>query len=107
MTKKPIITGSRDADFHKILEQIGDVLDASRSEAPPAAPMSPTRLRECLDAIGWTQRGLAWQLDVHETRTRRWASGRYPVPPQVAGWLECIAEFHEQHPPPPPEEIET
>ena len=28
--------------------------------------MTPTRLRECLDAIGWTQRGLARMLGRQE-----------------------------------------
>jgi plasmid maintenance system antidote protein VapI len=62
--------------------------------------VTPDRLRECLDLIGWTQRGLADHLGVHETRTRRWAAGHYPVPPEVALWLERLAKAHADNPAP-------
>jgi ribosome-binding protein aMBF1 (putative translation factor) len=62
--------------------------------------MTPERLAECLETIGWTVHGLAAQLGLHETRTRRWASGRYPVPDEVARWLEKLAAFHERNQPP-------
>ena len=54
--------------------------------------MTPARLDECLALIGWTQRGLAKRLGLHETRVRRWANGMYPVPDDVAGWLERRAQ---------------
>jgi DNA-binding transcriptional regulator YdaS (Cro superfamily) len=57
--------------------------------------MTPHRFHECLDAIGWSQRALADRLGVHETRTRRWASGRYPIPANVAVWLGTHAQRHE------------
>lgn len=60
--------------------------------------MTPERFRECLAAIGWTQHGLAAVLGVHETRPRRWATGRYEIPPAVAEWLERLAETHEAYP---------
>ena len=60
--------------------------------------MSPTRLRECLDALGWSQRGLADILGLHETRVRRMARGLLPVPPEVAEWLETLAAVHLAHP---------
>jgi ribosome-binding protein aMBF1 (putative translation factor) len=60
--------------------------------------MTPTRLRECLDLIGWSQRALADTLGLHETRVRRWATGRYPVPDNVAAWLERLAKAHAAHP---------
>lgn len=60
--------------------------------------MTPDRIREALAAIGWSQRQLADTLGVHETRTRRWASGRLQIPPAVAAWLEMLAHTHERHP---------
>lgn len=62
--------------------------------------MTPARLRECLDLLGWSQRELANQIGLHETRTRRWASGRYPVPPPVEQWLERLVACHAANPPP-------
>lgn len=60
--------------------------------------MTPTRLRECLAALGWSQRGLADHLGVHETRVRRMARGALPIAPEVAAWLELLAELHLAHP---------
>lgn len=60
--------------------------------------MTPTRLRECLDALGWSQRCLAETLGLHETRVRRWARGSLDIPKNVVGWLERLAETHEAHP---------
>jgi len=60
--------------------------------------MTPDRFRECLAAIGWSQRGMARQLGIHETRPRRWASGRYSIPEDVADWLERLAKTHEKEP---------
>lgn len=62
--------------------------------------MTPTRLRECLEALGWSQRGLADKLGVHETRARRWARGTLEVPPEVAEWLDKLARTHEAYPMP-------
>lgn len=62
--------------------------------------MTPTRFHECLDAIGWSQRALAKRLGIHDTRPRRWASGWYPIPSNIAAWLETVARFHEAHPAP-------
>lgn len=63
--------------------------------------MTPTRLRECLQACDWTQRGLARLLGRDEGSVRQWARGAVRVPDDVAEWLEKVARFHERHPPPP------
>lgn len=60
--------------------------------------MTPDRLRYCLDTIGWTQHQLAGILGLHETRTRRWAAGKYAIPPNVAEWLERLADAHATFP---------
>ena len=62
--------------------------------------MTPERFSECLETIGWTQRGLAARLEIDEHQTRRWASGRYPVPGPVATWLERLTRTHERNPAP-------
>lgn len=62
--------------------------------------MTPDRLRASLAALHWTQRGLASILGVDERRVRRWATGEYPVPVDVAAWLETLAQFHERNPAP-------
>jgi hypothetical protein len=64
--------------------------------------MTPDEYRGALEAIGWTEHGLSRQLRVHETRTRRWGSGReqYPIPDPIAAWLLKLAAFHRAHPPP-------
>jgi len=59
--------------------------------------LSPDEFRACLDTIGWSQRNLARRLAIHHTRTERMATGRYPVPPEVATWLRVMAAFHSSH----------
>jgi ribosome-binding protein aMBF1 (putative translation factor) len=61
---------------------------------------TPTQLREWLDAIGWTQRGLAAQLDCDERMVRRWFNGEWKMPPSVAAWLKRIAAAHTSNPAP-------
>jgi plasmid maintenance system antidote protein VapI len=62
--------------------------------------MSPTRFRECLDSLEWSQRGVARVLDRHEGTVRQWARGAVQIPADVAAWLETLAQHHERHPPP-------
>lgn len=62
--------------------------------------MTPTRLRECLAALHWTQRGLAAILGCSDSLTRRWAAGNDTVPPAVAAWLEELTAAHAAHPVP-------
>lgn len=62
--------------------------------------MTPDRLRECLAALEWTQRGLARVLDRDEGTVRQWARGAVQIPEDVASWLDGLARHHESHPPP-------
>jgi transcriptional regulator with XRE-family HTH domain len=62
--------------------------------------MSPTRLRECLEALNWTQRGLARVLERQEGTVRQWARGVVQIPADVAAWLDKLAHYHERNPPP-------
>jgi transcriptional regulator with XRE-family HTH domain len=62
--------------------------------------MSAGRLRNCLEALGWSLRHLARVLDINFTTVRRWAAGTQEVPPPIAAWLEILARCHETNPPP-------
>jgi DNA-binding transcriptional regulator YiaG len=62
--------------------------------------MTPTRLRECLDLLWLSQRGLATVLNRQEGTVRQWARGAVQIPDDVAAWLEKLARFHERNPPP-------
>ena len=59
--------------------------------------MTPTEFRRAMETIGWTQRGLATLLGVHETRTRRWASGAILIPEDIAKWLAGLARLKARH----------
>ena len=62
--------------------------------------MTPTRLRECLDALRWSQRGLADALGRPEGTVRQWARGAVRIPDDVGEWLEKAGRWHEKNPPP-------
>ena len=62
--------------------------------------MTPTRLRECLALLRWSQRGLADALDRPEGTVRQWARGAVQIPADVAAWLEVRAKHAERHPAP-------
>jgi len=62
--------------------------------------MTPDRLRTCLTALHWSQRGLADILGVQERQVRRWATGEYDMPASIAVWLERAAQWHAENPPP-------
>lgn len=74
-------------------------------EPPPQ--MTPTRLRECIEILGWSQRGLARMLGRDEGTARQWARGATRIPDDVAAWLERLARFHERNPPPARDRNET
>lgn len=62
--------------------------------------MTPTRLRECLALLRWSQRGLADALERAEGTVRQWARGTVDIPPEVESWLERLAICAEENPPP-------
>ena len=62
--------------------------------------MTPTEFRECLDALHWTQRGLARILGRPEGTVRQWARGAVRIPPDVAAWLDALTAAHLANPPP-------
>jgi hypothetical protein len=62
--------------------------------------MTPTRLRECLEILHWTQRGAADVIGCADRMVRLWAAGGEPVPPEIATWLEALAAAHQANPVP-------
>jgi hypothetical protein len=66
--------------------------------------MTPTRYRECLAALGLSQRGLAPLLRCSDRLPRSWATGREPIPQVISDWLEAWVANKLAHPDPPPPE---
>ena len=62
--------------------------------------MTPTRLRECLALLFWSQRRLAEIIGWSEGTVRNWALGRQAIPADVAKWLERLAKHAAAHPAP-------
>ena len=64
---------------------------------PPA--MSGDRIRELLDALGWSQNQLAgWLGLAHHWKVKQWCNGQAVVPDNVAAWLEAAGGFLVDHP---------
>jgi plasmid maintenance system antidote protein VapI len=64
--------------------------------------MTPERLREILDALGWNKTALARRLGMSRERSAaEWISGHRPIPDAIADWLELMFR-HQQTAPPPP-----
>lgn len=62
--------------------------------------MTASAFRAHLEALGWTQRGLAGLLGVAHNTVHRWALDQAKIPPRIAVWLEAMAEHMKAHPPP-------
>jgi hypothetical protein len=62
--------------------------------------MIPDQLRAALRDLHWSQRGLAEILRCDDRLVRRWITGELTVPPDVAGWLQDLADLHSALPPP-------
>jgi transcriptional regulator with XRE-family HTH domain len=73
-----------------------------RAGTTPPGRDAATRLRECLEALRWSQRELAAALGCNDRLVRRWTVGApsYAVPESVGEWLELLATTHIRHPPP-------
>ena len=54
--------------------------------------MTPTRLTQCMDALGLDQEGLARLLDYDVRSVRRWASGAGAIPRVIAILLELMTQ---------------
>lgn len=63
-----------------------------------SAPMTADELRDCLDALQWSQTGLAGYLDRDPGTVRQWARGKREIPLVVAVWLREISAPLLAHP---------
>lgn len=61
--------------------------------------MTPERLKECLDLLGWSGRHLAEMTARDPKQVRRWLAGTR-IPEDVAAWVESRARDAERNPPP-------
>lgn len=62
--------------------------------------MTPTQLRDCLETLSWTQRGLARIVGWDESTVRKWARGGAEIPRDVGMWLAERARLAKCTPPP-------
>lgn len=62
--------------------------------------MTSERFTQRLEVIGWPAREVARRLDLPWKRVCLWMNGRYPVPDEVAAWIEQLATAHERTPVP-------
>lgn len=62
--------------------------------------MTPTRFRECLRSIRWTSVDIVNALQCDLAWIESLESGEIAIPEDVAVWLEKIACFHIENPPP-------
>ena len=53
--------------------------------------ITPADLRDALARIGWSGRELARRANVADGTVRNWASGKYPIPPDLALRLTALA----------------
>jgi hypothetical protein len=61
--------------------------------------MSPERLAECIEALGWSKLYLAQMTGRDHKQVRRWMAGAR-IPPEIAQWVEARARHAERTPPP-------
>ena len=62
--------------------------------------MTSAAFRRHIEALGWTQRGLAALLGVSHNTVHRWALDQAVIPDRYADWIEDVARFIKQRPPP-------
>jgi hypothetical protein len=62
--------------------------------------LTPTRRRECLALLRWTQRGLAAVIGWDEGTVRRWLRHDGEAPAEIDAWLERRAQAMADDPPP-------
>lgn len=63
--------------------------------------MTADEMRECMAAIGWSQRMFALVLNGGDRNgIREMMNGEVPIPHDIADWLQRLARYHQANPPP-------
>jgi transcriptional regulator with XRE-family HTH domain len=83
-----------------MLRGIDHGLPDMRRERMLPSMMSPERFVELRRTIGWTRRELARLMGCSENVLRQMEASAQGIPPILARWLERLARYHEQNPPP-------
>lgn len=64
-----------------------------------AMPMSPTRLRDRLDVLGWGINQLARRIDLGSSSAQQMARDKRVIPDNLAAWVEIRAAVWSTMPP--------
>jgi len=62
--------------------------------------MTPALFAVALELVGWSKRQLATMLGCDHNLPARWAAGTAPIPPEIARWLDRLAQAHIANPVP-------
>ncbi|MCP1243866.1 helix-turn-helix domain-containing protein [Acetobacter lambici] len=62
--------------------------------------MTPERLKECLELIGWSQHELAKRVEADKQLVSEWVLGTSDIPASIAAWLETLGQIHAKFPNP-------
>ena len=62
--------------------------------------MTAEAFNAALEALRWSQRGVADALGCDVKIVHRYAHGIADIPDSIALWLATLAEFHVKNPPP-------
>ena len=91
----PLDAPERPAHGVEAPEAVTHAPDPSLASVPPGK-----RLALALKTLRWTYGTLAIELGLSPSTTRNWGLGRQPLPAAVLRWVELLAEFHRNVPPP-------
>ncbi|QCE34399.1 helix-turn-helix domain-containing protein [Acetobacteraceae bacterium] len=60
--------------------------------------MTTDELRACMDSLEWSQHALSRILGVSHTTVSRWATGKLPIPENVAIWIRGTSQYLRENP---------
>lgn len=69
--------------------------------AGPGEHMTPLQLARALKTLGWSQKELGGRVGATRMTTWRWLRGEYPIPDELADWLNDRVRAERSLPPAP------